>query len=71
MNNLQVQLFDASKYAHKFVIQNGRVRVDLPEYSQFKSSYILRWGSIVTIIKYLEDLCQTYTIPIGYLDGQK
>lgn len=71
MNNLQIEAFDSLKYTHKFLIQNGRVRVDMSEYSQFKSSFILRWGSIMTIIKHLEHLCQTYSISIGYLNGQK
>lgn len=71
MNNLQLQAFDSIKYAHKFLIQNGRVRMDMTEYSQFKSSFILRWGSIVSIVKHLEDLCQTYSVPMGYLDGHK
>lgn len=68
---LQIQLYDSSKFIHRFVIQNGRVRTDMHDYSSFKQSYILRWGSIATIIKYLEDLCQTYTVPAGLLDGLK
>lgn len=71
MNNLQIQAFDSLKYTHKFLIQNGRVRTDMAEYSQFKSSFILRWGSIVTVIKHLENLCQNFSISMGYLNGQK
>lgn len=70
-NALQLQLYDTTKFVHRFVIQNGRARTDLPDYVTFKQSFCLRWGSIVTIIKYLEDLCQTYSVPVGFVDGLK
>ena len=70
-NALQLQLYDSAKFTHRFVIQNGRARVDLPDYITFKQSFSLRWGSIITIIKYLEDLCQTYSISVGFIDGLK
>ena len=53
------------------MIENSRVRTDLPEYITFKHSFCLRWGSIVTIIKYLEDFCRTYGIEVGHMDGLK
>lgn len=71
LNTLQLELYDSSKFVHKFVIQNGRVRTDLADYASFKQSYILRWGSVSVIIKNLEDLCYNYSVPFGIADGSK
>lgn len=70
-NALQMQLYDISKSVHRFVIQNGKTRTDMHDYISFKQSYCLRWGSIITIIKCLEDLCNEYSINIGFIDGLK
>lgn len=44
LNTLQLQLYDSSKFVHKFVIQFGRVRTDMAEFNSYKQSFILRWG---------------------------
>ena len=70
-NALQLQLYDMSKSTHRFIIQQGKTRTDMHDYVNFKQSYCLRWGSVVTIIKYLEDLCVQYSINAGFVDGLK
>ena len=45
-NALQLQLYDSSKYTHRFVIQNGKARTDMPDYITFKQSFSLRWGGL-------------------------
>lgn len=70
-NALQLQLYDMAKSTHRFIIQQGKTRTDMHDYINFKQSYCLRWGSIVTIIKYLEDICVEYSINVGFVDGLK
>ena len=45
-NALQLQLYDSSKYTHRFVIQNGKARTDMADYVTFKQSFSLRWGRL-------------------------
>ena len=56
---------------HQFIVRKGRTLTDTPEYESFKRKHSNIWGSIKTVIRYLEDLLQLYSIPLAYVDGQK
>jgi hypothetical protein len=46
LNAGQLQLYDASKMTHMFLIQGGRTRSDTHDFTSFKQSYVLRWGRL-------------------------
>ncbi|XP_062517346.1 IQ domain-containing protein H-like isoform X2 [Corticium candelabrum] len=55
----------------KLVIQQGVTVTSTPDYRAYKQSNALQWGSIVTILKQLEELLKAYSIPLAFIDGDK
>lgn len=56
---------------HQFIVRKGKTLTDTPEYESFKRKHSNIWGGIKTVIRYLEELLQLYSIPLAYVDGQK
>ncbi|XP_067666806.1 IQ domain-containing protein H-like [Haliotis asinina] len=62
---------DFKALSHRFALQNGKVRDTQPEFLAFKQHYCLTWGSIVSMIRYLERLMTKYSVPVAFISGDK
>lgn len=62
---------DPLKRNHRLIIQNGQLKLEKQEFIHFKQFYCLHWGNIVSVLKMLENLCQTYLISVAFVDGNK
>lgn len=57
--------------AQKIIIQHGVTVISSPEYKAFKLANALQWGSIVMILRQMEELLKAYCIPLAFVDGDK
>ncbi|XP_064607991.1 IQ domain-containing protein H-like isoform X2 [Liolophura sinensis] len=62
---------DCKSAAHRFAIQHGRTRDEAADFLAFKQHYCLTWGSIVTMIKYLERMLSNYAVPVAFVNGDR
>lgn len=62
---------DFKLLSHRFAIQNGRIRDTSTEFLSFKQHYCLTWGSIVTMLKYLEKMLTNFAIPVAFINGDR
>ena len=56
---------------HNFIIWRGRTVTDTPEFSSFKRKYDTFWGSVLSVVGRLEELCLVYEIQMCVVDGAK
>ncbi|XP_074650955.1 IQ domain-containing protein H-like isoform X2 [Tubulanus polymorphus] len=59
------------QHNHRFAIQHGKVRDNSAEFQAFKQHYCLTWGNIVTMLKHLQKMLNTYNIPIAFVNGDE
>ncbi|XP_002730454.1 IQ domain-containing protein H-like [Saccoglossus kowalevskii] len=57
--------------SHRFPIQHGKIREQSQDFMAFKQHYCLSWGSIVTMLQYMERMLQNYAIPLAFINGDK
>ncbi|KAL8616663.1 hypothetical protein ACOMHN_031645 [Nucella lapillus] len=62
---------DFKSLSHRFAIQHGKVRDTQPEFLAFKQHYCLTWGSIVTMLGYLERMLTSYAVPLAFIHGDR
>ncbi|KAL5004265.1 hypothetical protein ScPMuIL_017721 [Solemya velum] len=62
---------EVKSLTHRFAIQNGKVRDNTSDFMTFKQHYCLTWGSIVTMVKFLEKLMMNYAVPVAFVHGDK
>ncbi|XP_070542843.1 IQ domain-containing protein H-like [Ptychodera flava] len=57
--------------SHRFAIQHGKIRDQSQDFLAFKQHYCLSWGSIVTMLQYMERMLQNYAVPLAFINGDK
>ncbi|BFY98989.1 hypothetical protein BsWGS_02029 [Bradybaena similaris] len=62
---------DCRQTTHKFAIQNGKTRDKQTDFLAFKQQYLHIWGSIVTMLRHLEGLLASYTVPVAFIHGDR
>lgn len=62
---------DFKMISHRFAVQNGRIRDTSSEFLSFKQHYCLTWGSIVTMLKHLEKMLTSFSVPVAFINGDR
>ncbi|KAK7010096.1 IQ domain-containing protein H [Biomphalaria glabrata] len=57
--------------SYRLAIQNGKTRDNHAEFLAFKDHYYHSWGSILSVIQKLEEMCTLYVVPIAFVHGEK
>ena len=56
---------------HNFLIWNGKVLRNTPEFQSFRRTYDTDWGPISSLMATLENLMTTYDVKLAIINGQK
>jgi hypothetical protein len=72
MDELRSYIMLMDKFSlHNFVIYEGRVMRNTPEFESFHRSFIQEWGSISGIIAQLEDIMTKHDVKLAIINGPK
>nr|XP_033775559.1 IQ domain-containing protein H isoform X2 [Geotrypetes seraphini] len=61
----------SSSLVYNFVIYNGMINHNDPDFMAFKQFYCLSWGNILSLLQHLETFLLAYAIPAALVNGSK
>ena len=56
---------------HQFIVRNGHVVTDTPDFISWKKTHAADWGAIVGTLSHIEQWLRDYSIPIAFINGER
>lgn len=56
---------------HQFIVRNGHVVTDTPDFISWKLTHAADWGAIVGMLALIEQWLRDFSIPIAFINGER